>query len=78
MAQQDDNTTLQTNANADQVVIYTQDSNIILVASESGVATICNLNGQIIKSVNYQEGLNNLGDFAQGVYVVNSVKVIVK
>ncbi len=78
MAQQDDNTTLQSNANADQVIIYAQDNNIILVASEPGVATVCNLNGQIIKCVNYQEGLNNLGDFAQGVYLINGVKVIVK
>lgn len=78
MAQQDDNTTLQANACADQVVIYAQDGNIILVASESGDATISNLNGQVIKSVNYQEGLNNLGDFAQGVYLINGVKVIVK
>lgn len=78
MAQQDDNTTLQTDGNADQVIIYAQDKNIILVASESGVATVSNLNGQVIKCVNYQEGLNNLGEFAQGVYVINGVKVIVK
>lgn len=78
MAQQKGNTTLQTDANADQVIIYAQDKNIILVASESGDATISNLNGQIIKCVNYQEGLNNLGDFAQGVYLINGVKVIVK
>ena len=78
MAQQKGNTTLQTDANADQVIIYAQDKNIILVASESGDATISNLNGQVIKSVNYQEGLNNLGEFAQGVYLVNGVKLIVK
>lgn len=78
MAQQKGNTTLQTDANADQVIIYAQEKNIILVASESGDATISNLNGQVIKSVNYQEGLNNLGEFAQGVYLINGVKVIVK
>lgn len=78
MTQQDDITTILSDTDDDQIIIYTDGGNIYLRAGESGMATICNLHGQVMKSINYTEGLNNLGSFAQGVYLVNSVKVIVK
>lgn len=58
--------------------VYAEEENIYLNASEAGVTEVFNINGQFVKVVSHNEGLNNLGAFAQGVYMVNGVKVIVK
>lgn len=70
--------TLSDDNKADANSVYADGGNIYLNAGEAGVTEVFNVNGQLVKVANHNEGLNNLGAFAQGVYVVNGVKVIVK
>lgn len=58
--------------------VYGEDGEIVIIASEAGVASIVNMNGQVVKAnVAYNEGETRVA-IAAGAYVVAGQVVIVK
>lgn len=57
--------------------VYGEDGEIVIIASEAGVASIVNMNGQVVKTVAYNEGETRVA-IAAGAYVVAGQVVIVK
>lgn len=61
------------------VVVYANEGDIVINANESGVASVYNMNGQVVKAnVKYNEGETRIAGLAAGAYVVAGQVVVLK
>lgn len=61
------------------VVVYANEGEIVINANESGVASVYNMNGQVVKAnVKYNEGETRIAGLAAGAYVVAGQVVVLK
>ena len=61
------------------IVVYANEGDIVINANESGVASIYNLDGQLIKAnVKYNEGETRIAGLSAGAYIVAGQIVVLK
>ncbi len=62
----------------DDVMVYAEEGVIYIQAKNAGKTTLYDLQGRVVASVAYTEGLTSVDGLREGVYVVCGVKVIVR
>ncbi len=62
----------------DDVMVYAEEGVIYIQAKNAGKTTLYDLQGRVVASVAYTEGLTTVDGLREGVYIVCGVKVIVR